>query len=496
LRSRNVSILLRGMAIFLLIVATFLTISSVISYSRQRNDYPPGMSIGGVPVGGLDPQAASQRVLQVYTSPIEIRYGGGVIHVDPTTLGFQMELESMLAAADIGRTGGLFWEGFWDYLWNREPAPDAVPLRASISEDRLRSYLQTEIAARYDQPPTPAQPIPGTASFSPGAAGQSLDIDSAVPVIEDALRSPTRRAVSLASVENAAAARPSLKNLEILMKQVVATSGFDGSLGLYMLDLQNGQEVHFALNQGLEVPVEPDVAFTASSTIKIPILVAYFIQHGKEPVSDSVDAKILNMIHKSDNSASDDVMAELNPDSGPLIVTQDLRKLGLEDTFLAGFFYPGAPLLERFTTPANQRTDVFNDPDIYNQTTPSDMGVLLEDIYQCAESGGGALVAAFPDKMDQDVCRHIISYLVADKIGVLLEAGVPEGTQVAHKHGWVPDPDGIVRNFSDAGIIYSPGGNFVLSIYGHHPVQFVFDTANQLFASLTQAVYNYYNTSP
>ena len=200
MRNRNASILLRGTAIFLLIVATFLTISSLISYSRQRNDYPPGMSIGGVPVGGLDPQAASQRVLQVYTSPIEIRYGGGVIHVDPTTLGFQMELESMLAAADIGRTGGLFWEGFWDYLWNREPAPDAVPLRASISEDRLRSYLQTEIAARYDQPPTPAQPVPGTASFRPGAPGQSLDIDSAVPVIEDALRSPTRRAVSLVSV--------------------------------------------------------------------------------------------------------------------------------------------------------------------------------------------------------------------------------------------------------------------------------------------------------
>ncbi len=124
------------------------------------------------------------------------------------------------------------------------------------------------------------------------------------------------------------------------------------------------------------------------------------------------------------------------------------------------------------------------------------MGVLLEDIYQCAESGGGALVAAFPDQMDQNVCRHIISYLVADKIGVLLEAGVPEGTQVAHKHGWVPDPDGIVRNFSDAGIIYTPGGNFVLSIYTHHPIQIVFETANQLFASITQAVYNYYNTSP
>jgi beta-lactamase class A len=290
-------------------------------------------------------------------------------------------------------------------------------------------------------------------------------------------------------------ARATVGNLAILMKQLVTQTGFEGTIGVYMLDLQTGQEVHFAMDGGREIPADPDVAFTASSTIKIPILVAYFVQHGADPVPEDVNRKILNMIHKSDNVASDDVMAELSPETGPLIVTEYLHKLGLENTFMAGFFAPGSRLLRRFTTPSNQRTDVFTDPDIYNQTTSSEMGFLLEDIYQCAETDGGALVAAFPDKMNADVCKQIIAYLVADKIGVLLEAGVPEGTQVAHKHGWVPDPDGVVRNFSDAGIIYSPGGNFVLSIYAHHPVQLVFDNANQLFASLTQAVYNYFNTS-
>ena len=493
MRNRNASILLRGSAIFLLIIATFLAISSLIGYSRQRNNYPAGMTIGGVPVGRLDPQAASQRVLQVYTSPIEIVYGAGVIHVEPSTLGFELEIDSMLAAADLSRTGGPFWGGFWDFLWNRNPSASAVPLRATITEDRLRAYLVGEVASRYDEPPTPAQPVPGTTTFTPGLAGRAMDVDASVPLIEDALRSPTERSVALPSRENTAAARPSLANLEILMKQLVSTSAFDGTIGVYMLDLQTGQEVHFALDAGQELSVDPDVAFTASSTIKIPILVGYFIQHGKDPVPEAVNQKILNMIHKSDNVASDDVMAELSPETGPLIVTEHLQKLGLSNTFMAGFFYTGAPLLQRFTTDANQRTDVLTDPDVYNQTTPSEMGVLLEDVYQCAETGGGALVAAFPDRMSAEVCRQIVAYLVADKIGVLLEAGVPEGTQVAHKHGWVPDTDGVVRNFSDAGIVYTPGGNFVLTIYTHHPVQVVFDTANQIFASLTQTVYNYYN---
>jgi hypothetical protein len=33
----------------------------------------------------------------------------------------------------------------------------------------------------------------------------------------------------------------------------------------------------------------------------------------------------------------------------------------------------------------------------------------------------------------------------------------------------------------------------VLSIYAYHPVQIVFDDANALFASLGDAVYNFYN---
>ncbi len=118
MRNRNSNIILRGTAILLLSIALVLAIISLIGYSRQRDYYPSGMTIAGVPVGGLDPQAASQRVLQVYNSPIEIQYNGGIVQVDPTIIGFQMDMDSMLAAADLARTGGSFWGGFWDYLWN------------------------------------------------------------------------------------------------------------------------------------------------------------------------------------------------------------------------------------------------------------------------------------------------------------------------------------------------------------------------------------------
>jgi hypothetical protein len=103
-------------------------------------------------------------------------------------------------------------------------------------------------------------------------------------------------------------------------------------------------------------------------------------------------------------------------------------------------------------------------------------------------------VADFPGKIDKTACQEMIQFLKQDRIGVLIEAGVPEGTQLAHKHGWITDPaSGVIKNISDAGIVYTPGGNYVLVIYAYHPVQTVWEPVSGLFAQMSQAVYNYYN---
>jgi len=494
LRNRNANTILRGVSILFLSATIVLAIVSLIGYSRQRNNYPAGMTIAGVPVGGLTPGEASQRLLEVYTSPIEVTYNGALIHTDPGVVGFQVDVETMLAAGDLSRTGGPFWGGFWEYLWNRNPQVTEIPLSSKISEDRLREYLQNEIASRYDQPASPAQPIPGGTSFLPGQPGQSLDLDRAVQLIGDALRSPTDRTVAL-SFTRSTAARPTIENLEILLKQIVTISNFDGLIGFYMVDLQSGQEIHFAMDNKQEIVVEPDIAFTASSTIKVPIVTSYLINRGS--ILDTATENIISrVLGKSDNSATDLVLGAIDPNSGPLIVTQNMKTLGLQSTFINGFFYLGAPPLSpNPATPGNSRPDVFTDPDPYSQTTTAEMGTLLTDIYQCAQNGGGALIAAFPDKISSDTCQLLIDFMAQDKLGALIQGGVPDGTLVPHKHGYVPASDGTVHDISDAGLVYSPGGNFVLSIYTYHPLNNIWDTTNPLIGDLTKAVYNYFNVT-
>jgi len=238
----------------------------------------------------------------------------------------------------------------------------------------------------------------------------------------------------------------------------------------------------------------PDVSFTSASIIKIPIMVSVFRRIGDNPDPETI--KLLEqMIEKSGNDPADWVMERtIDQKIAPMLVSADMQALGLENTFLAGQFYPGAPLLAIFQTPANQRFDVNTDPDIYNQTSPSDIGMLLEDIYQCSQFGGGALVTVFSGEITQTECQTMIAFLIRNKLGLLIEAGVPEGTPVAHKHGWVTWL-GIMNSLGDAGIVYTPGGDYVLVIFLHHPVQLLWDPASELVSNLSEAVYNYFNVS-
>ena len=491
MRLRGSSLYLRGVSLVFILLTAIVTVIQVVQYSISRANYPSDMTIGNLPAGGLDPQSAAQRLLQVYALPVELQYGDAIIDLDPSLIGFQLDTESMLAAADLQRTGASFWGGFWDYLWNRRSPTRQIPLVSSYSEARLRAYLLEEISASYDQPPTPAQPIPGTANFTPGTPGQTMDIDRAVALIDSALQSPDQRTVILAS-QSTAAGRPSLDTLRILLKQLIDQSGFDGLVDLYFLNLQTQENIHFAYQAGQDISITPDIAFTASSTIKIPILVSVY-QHYGEKLNDQTANLIQNMITESENAAADALMASMDETRGPLVVTETMQSLGLQNTFLAGYFAPGSLPLDHFRTPANSRSDINTDPDIYNQTTPSDMGMLLEDIYQCSQIGGWALVAVFPGQITQTACQQILYYLETNKPVMIIKAGVPEGTVVANKYGYVADLNGIMNNVSDAAIVYSPAGNYVLTIYTYHPIQMLWNSVLPMFVELSRAIYNYYN---
>ena len=489
MRTRRPFPILRILSLALIFAAVLLFVLQLVSYSRIRATFPPGMVIADIPVGSLSQQQVADRLIQVYNIPVELRYDDAIIHLKPSTAGFELDLEAMLAAADLQRVNQPFWSAFWDYLWDRLPAPAEVPIRFEYSEQRLRSYLEEEIAPRYDKPPTSSLPQSGGVAFETGAAGSELDIDRAVILIEDALQSPTNRSVNL-SFQSVNPPRPSIQNLQILLQRIIELSTFDGIAEVYLLDLQTRQELSFAVQEETNLP--PDIAFTAASTMKIPIMISTF-RRLTQPAPEQTLALIELMIERSENDPADTLMQNIGDNLGPLLVTDDLESMGFQNTFIAGYFYIGAPLLQRISTPANLRSDLNTNPDSYNQTVPTEIGMLLDDVYQCAGSGGGTLSAVFPGEIVQEECRLMVSYLTENRIALLIQAGLPDGTRFAHKHGWTVGGDGLIHTMSDAGIVYSPGGDYILVIFLYDPIQLVFDPANELVAEMSSVIYNYFN---
>jgi beta-lactamase class A len=483
--------LIRWIALALIIAAVLLTIFQLAVYSRLRSTFSTGTTLGGVDVSNLTPEEAATRLTQAYSVAVEMHYGEDVIQAKPAVLGFSLDLAGMMAAADQARTSSPFWPGFIDYLFNRLPAAQEIPLRSKIDLKVMRSYLTNEIAARYDRPAEAFIPIPGTVNFETGSPGRQLDVEKSIELVSSALKFPSPRVVNLATTQTGSS-RPSLTTLKVLLQQIVDAAQFTGEVEIYMIDLQSGSEIQVAYRAGEQL--KPEIAFSADSTIKIPIMVESFRRLG-EPLTTEYANLLQDMIIRSDNTAPDSLMSKLmSPTLGPLEVTKSMKTLGLKNTFLAGMFYTGAPLLQAISTPANSRTDVITDPDPYNQTTPVDIGLLLNDIYECAQNGGGSFAAAFPGEITQNECKSMISYLTQNHIGVLIEAGVPEGTKVAHKHGWAIDPvDGLMHTVGDAALVYTPGGNYILTIYIHNSNQIIWDAANKMFADLSSAVYNYFN---
>jgi len=196
------------------------------------------------------------------------------------------------------------------------------------------------------------------------------------------------------------------------------------------------------------------------------------------------------MIALSGNDPADRLMERISRDRGPLIVTDVLQdELGLTSTFISGYFRLGSPRLWDYRTPGNTRTDVNTFPDPYNQTSATDIGTLLSDIYTCSR-GGGSLLAALPGAIRPDECEHMLALLAGNKIGILIEAGVPEGTRVAHKHGWTDSP---LDSIGDAAVVYTPGGDYVLVLFLWNSPDMIWEPTSGLIAELSQAVYNFFN---
>ena len=475
------------LGIVFLVSSLTITIIEYQRFKARAAVFPAGSTIAGVPVGELDAAGAETRIADYYNLPLTLQIENTSLQVDPQDLGFSIDIPSLVQASFDQIQGG----GYWAALWNRTTAsPVTVPLEASVDRGMLVNYLNTVISPRYTQTGAPVTPIPNTTNFDPSASGNHLDVEGAAANIETALLSPDIHEAEVPVVYDTGDST-SYGMLETFLLHNIDWVGFEGLVEVYLKSLADGQSLHFAVWGGDSV--SPDIAYSGFSTIKIPIMIS-MMRRLDEPYSDTVINLMQEMIVNSENAAADTLMEYfIDETRGPLVVSEDIATLGLQNTFLAGYFYPGAPLLQLFDTPANSRTDIDLDPDLYNQVTLSELGTLLEGIYNCAENNTGILIETFPGEITQSECRSTIDILTLPKPLQFIMTSLPPDATVADKYGYGLDMDGIFRTITDNAIVYTPGGDFILSVAVYDPDWLNAADGQRVIGRLSQTVYNFFN---
>lgn len=471
-----------------LLAAVVLLVLEMVLFSRTFTAMPAGLTLGGVPVGGLTEQQALEQLVLVYNSPVELQYGDELILLEPAAVNFQVDANLMLPEANQFRTNEGFWQSFWDFLWLKPSRVNDVPLRAAYSRERLHAILE-DIAVRYDRPGSAPRADPDTLGFVPGEPGHALEREEALAAIDETLRSPTNRTVVLPLSEQTAI-RPSFDTLADLIRTDADLFQFSGVLSLYLTDLTTGRELVQNLSNGQ--PVEGPIAYSGMSTIKIPIMVSFFA-HNSGDLTAEHTLLLTRSMDESQNAATDQLLRIIGAGdgyNGTRQMTADMQRLGLQNTYISGLLDTFGAVLFPIPTLANSRTDIVLNPDPYNQTTAEDMGTLMVMIYQCS-LGGGALMAAFAGQFTPDECRMMIDIMTDNQIGPIFIAGgsTPDGV-VAHKHGWDALP---LTNVADAALVFTPAANYSLTIFLHSSEGMLYENANRLLISLSRAVYNYFN---
>lgn len=473
----------------LLAAAVMIFLFELIAFSQRENRLAEDVTVGGVNVGGLTQADAVVRWEEVFSQSVTLYYNDSPILLEPNIIDWRPNSQTMLANALAASGQSDFWARFFNYLTGQETQRGGadVPLLADYQRALLRQFLE-DIAARYDSPPGQAGYDVPTLSVYEGREGSKLDIDEAMRLIDTALRNPTERTVQLPTGDSSES-QPSLTTLRSLLIDYLDTNGFpyDGRTtvaSIYIQDLTTGEELNML----------GDVAFSAASTMKVPILLNFYRWLDREPTQD--EAFIMaNSLLCSRNSSSNLLMeftGDGNVLSGVAKVTETAQYLGARNTFISAKFVEGVAG-EQFgaiaapPTSPNPNFDTGADP--FNQTTAEDIGTLFTMIYDCAQKSSGLMVAYPNGEFTPTECQQMLELMSANDLLRLLQGGLPVGTRITHKNGWLTDMVG------DAGIVYSPNGrNYVISVYLWEEAEFQdFERLWPLLEGVSRATWNYFN---
>ncbi len=494
---------------FTTFVILFLAILALFPlYSRfkvQAAPIPPGVYLGGLELSALkDPADIRQHLEQIYYETAALYFGDRRLPLRPSDVDFQIDVDQMVHEASQYLEGNDFIDiAVREALGFPQQRRD-IPVRFTLNVDKVQAWL-SQVATDYDTLPTPPRGLPprpvwadGMATTSavpadyvgvyeedwqwlPGEAGYQLDVEASIAPVIAALTSGTARTADLALVEEVPPP-PSTRDLAAILNSY--TADFPGFAAIYLHDLTSDEET----------VVDPDVAFSGMSTMKIAIAVAVMEKLDNGIQADDAESQQVGQwldyaLGESNNFAANQLLRWLGDGdmtTGARHLTELMRTLGFESTYMQSG-YDVDIALPQLPTPGNQREDWETNPDTNIQSTPREMGEILSAIYQCMQ-GTGLLLERYGTTITPDECETILFYMTHDEFQELIWGGLPDKHQrwIVHKHGFA------FESHSDVALIWGPAGPYVLSIFFYRSGWMDWATSNSRMQGISRGIWRFY----
>ncbi|MBI5156720.1 MAG: VanW family protein [Acidimicrobiia bacterium] len=186
--------------------STLLAATLVFTVDRITNggEVLGSVVVNGVDLGGLGERDAVARLQEMEnalaTTPVPVTAAGHTFYLDPQSIGFDLDSETMVAAAmRNGRSGTVFGQfGWWVSRIGGGTNATVVPVY-SYDTEALADLVDEWETAGIAQPAYPGdvRVEEGTIVYEYPAEGLGIDRDVALAALDAALLDPTRSPVAL-----------------------------------------------------------------------------------------------------------------------------------------------------------------------------------------------------------------------------------------------------------------------------------------------------------
>jgi beta-lactamase class A len=408
--------------------------------------FPTLSRIADVDVSGLTVEAAKQHVADAidhYKRTIILRTDGYTTTLQTAQFLTLPSAEQLVDRARAHVDG---------------PTPLRLPLQVAANHAALQEFVEHTAPAVEQTPATTvlSDPKALTQTFTFAMRpGRHLDVPRTVERIErEIVRADAATQVDLV-VQLVTATRPPMSELDRVLRQ--HATFWKGIAGFYVRNLATGETIGY----------NADTVFSGASVMKVPIMIFAYSRLGQ--LNDEQRGWMEKMIIESQNLEANSLLAAAVGGSGTEAALQGtnemtdmLKNLGLEHTYQLIPYESGDWLIQQSLLPkggpAQEGQAPFTEADPYIRTSPREIGQLYTMLDECTR-GTGLLLQKVGGRLNQQICSEMIGWLQRPHDQERMVAGLPHGTKIAHKGGWINDMQ------ADVGIVDSPGGRYVAAIY-------------------------------